>query len=247
MLPGHNGVVGSERHTCTAACADVEGRTKVNLILIGAQGSGKGTQAIKLVEHLGIQHLASGDIFRNAVAQGTPLGQEVKGYMERGEFVPDHITIALILDLLRAPAYEPGVVLDGFPRTRDQASALDDALPQLHRRIDRAIYLNVPRDVLLDRLSGRYVCTAHQHVYNIKTKPPKVPGSCDVDGSDLIQRSDDTPAVIEKRLQKFFEETIQVVHYYRVQGKLLELDGNQPIDDVSRQLLLGLGLEPVQA
>lgn len=219
----------------------------MNLILIGAQGSGKGTQASILVERLGIKHLSSGDIFRTAVSQGTPLGLEVKGYMERGELVPDRLTIQLILDLLKAPEYAPGVVLDGFPRTRDQARALDDALPELHRQIDRAIYLNVPRDVLLDRLSGRYVCTAHQHVYNIKTKPPKEPGICDIDGSELIQRSDDTPAVIEKRLKTFFEDTIQVVHYYRAQGKLLELDGNLPIDQVSQQLVRGLGLEPVSA
>ncbi len=219
----------------------------MNLILIGAQGSGKGTQASILIDRLGIRHLSSGDIFRNAVAQGTPLGMELKGYMDRGDLVPDRLTIQLILDLLQAPEYAPGVVLDGFPRTRDQARALDDALPQLQRTIDRAIYLNVPRDVLLDRLSGRYVCIAHQHVFNIKTKPPRVPGVCDIDGSDLIQRSDDTPAVIEKRLQTFFEDTIQVVHYYRAQGKLLELDGNQPIEEVSLHLLYGLGLEPVQA
>jgi adenylate kinase len=223
-----------------------ERENAVNLILIGAQGSGKGTQASVLIDRLGIRHLSSGDIFRNAVAQGTPLGMEVKGYMDRGELVPDRLTIQLILDLLKDPAYEPGVVLDGFPRTRDQARALDDALPQLHRHIDRAIYLNVPRDVLLDRLSGRYVCVAHQHVYNIKTKPPKVPGICDIDGSELIQRSDDTPAVIEKRLQTFFEDTIQVVHYYRAQSKLLELDGNRPIEEVSRRLLDGLGLERAQ-
>lgn len=216
----------------------------MNLILIGAQGSGKGTQAGLLVAKLGVRHLSSGDIFRLAVEQGTPIGLEAKQYMDRGELVPDRITIQLILDLLAAPEYANGVVLDGFPRTRDQAQALDGALPQLQRKVDFAIYLNVPRDVLLDRLSGRYVCSLpQQHVYNIKTKPPKVPGKCDIDDSDLIQRSDDTPANIERRLHIFFESTIQVVHYYRAQQKLLELDGNQSIDAVSHALLHGLGIE----
>ena len=216
----------------------------MNLILIGAQGSGKGPQAGLLVEKLGIRHLSSGDIFRLAVEQGTPIGLEAKLYMDRGELVPDRITIQLILDILSSPEYAAGVVLDGFPRTRDQANALDAALPQLHRKIDQAIYLNVPRAILLDRLSGRYVCSLpQQHVYNIKTKPPQVPGICDIDGSDLIQRSDDTPANIERRLHIFFESTIQVVHYYRAQQKLLEIDGNQSIATVSQALLRGLGLD----
>ncbi len=216
----------------------------MNLILIGAQGSGKGTQAALLVEKLGILHLSSGDIFRMAVKQGTPVGLAAKQYMDRGELVPDHITVQLILDILAQPEYGPGVVLDGFPRTRDQAQALDEALPQLQRKIDYAIYLNVPRDVLLARLSGRYVCSGpEQHVYNIKTKPPRVPGICDIDGTDLIQRSDDTPAVIDKRLRTFFEDTIQVVHYYRAQQKLIEIDGNQSIATVSATLMSGLGIE----
>lgn len=216
----------------------------MNLILIGAQGSGKGTQASLLVEQLNVQHLSSGDIFRYAVEQGTPVGLEAKQYMDRGELVPDRITIQLILHLLGEPAYTAGVILDGFPRTRDQAKALDEALPQLGRSIDHAIYLNVPRDVLYERLSGRFVCTAHQHVYNSKTKPPRVRGYCDIDGSELIQRSDDTPANIERRLQIFFEQTIQVVQYYRAQHTLIELDGNRPIADVSADLLRALGSRP---
>ncbi|MBA3823340.1 MAG: adenylate kinase [Ktedonobacterales bacterium] len=214
----------------------------MNLILIGAQGSGKGTQASLLVEELGIVHLSSGDVFRNAVKLGTPVGLEAKEYMDRGAFVPDRITIRLILDMLAQPEYTPGVVLDGFPRTRDQARALDEALPELHRAIDRAIYLNVPRETLFERLSGRFVCRDHQHVFNVKTKPPLVPGLCDIDGSPLIQRSDDTPAVIEKRLHDFFEQTIPVVHYYRAQGKLLEIDGHQPIERVGALLIEGLGI-----
>jgi adenylate kinase len=214
----------------------------MNLVLIGAQGSGKGTQSSVLIEKLGIHPLSSGDLFRTAIANATPLGLEAKQYIDRGELVPDSITIRLILDQLAQPEYVPGVILDGFPRTREQAKALDDALPRLGRTIDYAIYLNVPRPVLLERLSDRYVCTAAGHVYNLKTHPPKVPGICDIDGSPLIQRSDDKPEVIEKRLSIFFEQTIQVVHYYRAQRKLIEVDGNQPIPDVTAMLLRALGL-----
>ncbi len=212
----------------------------MNLLLIGAQGSGKGTQASVLMEQLRIRHLSSGDIFRLAIEQDTPIGREVKQYLDRGELVPDAITIRLMLDLLSRPEYLPGVILDGFPRNREQAQALDHALPQLGRTIDAAIYLNVPRDVLLDRLTGRYVCIAQQHVYNIKSNPPRVPGICDIDGSELVQRSDDKPEKIERRLQIFFEQTIQVVHFYRAQHKLIEIDGNQAISVVTQQLLAAL-------
>ncbi len=217
----------------------------MNLILIGAQGSGKGTQSALITERLGVRPLASGDIFRIAVSQGTPLGLEAKTYMDRGDLVPDDITIHLILDLLSGPEFAPGVILDGFPRTRDQARALDEALPRLGRTIDKAIYLNVPRPVLRERLSGRYVCTApQQHVYNIKTNPPRNAGVCDVDGSPLVQRTDDTPEKIERRLRVFFEQTIEVVHYYRAQHKLIEMDGNLPIAVVSAGLLEALGVRP---
>jgi adenylate kinase len=214
----------------------------MNLVLIGAQGSGKGTQASLLVEKLHIQHVSSGDLLRDAVKQGTPLGNQAKQYMDRGELVPDSLIIQMILTYLERAEFAKGVILDGFPRTRDQAQTLDAALPT-DRAINKAIYLNVPRDMLFARLSGRYVCVAHQHVYNIRTKPPKVALTCDIDGSELIQRSDDTPAVIEKRLKDFFELTLQVVHYYRAQQKLVEIDGSQSIDAVSADLMTKLGLE----
>ena len=219
----------------------------MNLVFIGAQGSGKGTQASVLIEQLGVRQLSSGDIFRTAITHGTPLGLEAQKYMDRGELVPDSITIRLVLDLLATPEYTSGVILDGFPRTRDQAIALDDALPGLERSIDAAIYLNVPQHLLLERLLSRYVCTKNQHVYNLKSKPPLVDGICDIDGSPLIQRTDDTPANIKRRLQIFFEQTIQVVHYYRAQHKLIEIDGNQPIKAVSDSLLRSLTVRPENA
>ncbi len=214
----------------------------MNLLLIGAQGSGKGTQASVLVKRLGIQHLSSGDLFRSAIDQGTPTGLAVKDFIDRGELVPDALTIQLVVDQLKLPEFQPGVILDGFPRTRDQARALDKALAEMGRGIDRAIYLHVPREQLMDRLMGRYVCVAHQHVYNLKSNPPQVAGICDLDGSELVQRSDDKPEKIERRLQIFFEQTIQVVHYYRAQHKVIEIDGNQPIASVSTELLRGLGV-----
>jgi adenylate kinase len=214
----------------------------LNLIVIGAQGSGKGTQANLLTKRLGIQQLSSGDIFRSAIANGTAVGLEAKQYMDRGELVPDTITVRLILDLLATSDFANGVILDGFPRTYDQARVLDEALPAQNRAIDHVIYLNVPRENLMDRLLNRYVCTAHQHVYNIKTYPPKVPGICDIDGSALIQRSDDTPDKITRRLDIFFDQTIQAVHYYKMQGKLIEIDGNQPAEQVSEVLLQKLGV-----
>jgi adenylate kinase len=215
----------------------------MNIILMGAQGSGKGTQAEFLTTTLGVRHLASGDIFRSAAHSQTPLGVEAKRYMDRGDLVPDEITIGLILDILGRPEYEPGVVLDGFPRTRDQAKALDAVLPQLRRQIDRVVYLNVPRALLETRLAGRYVCTAEaQHVYNIISNPPRVAGICDIDGTSLVQRDDDKPEAIAKRLRIFFEQTIHVVHYYRAQGKLAEIDGSLSIPEVQDEIVAQLRL-----
>lgn len=214
----------------------------INLILIGAQGSGKGTQAGVLIQRFGIQQLSSGDLFRDAIKQGTALGMEAKHYMSQGNLVPDTITIKMILEALAAPLYANGVILDGFPRTRDQAQALDAALPTLHRHIDKAIYLRVPREILEDRLLNRFVCTIHQHIYNTKTNPPQVEGICDIDGSPLIRREDDEPAAIQRRLTIFFEQTIQVVHYYRTQNKLIEVDGNLPIEAVTSELIAAIGM-----
>ncbi len=163
--------------------------------------------------------------------------------MDRGDLVPDEITIGLILDILGKPEFAPGVVLDGFPRTREQAQALDAKLPEMRRKIDRVVYLNVPRAMLEARLAGRYVCTAEgQHVYNIVSNPPRVAGICDVDGGDLAQRDNDKPEAIAKRLRIFFEQTIHVVHYYRAQGKLAEIDGSLSIPDVQREIVEQLRL-----
>jgi adenylate kinase len=209
----------------------------VDIVLIGAQGSGKGTQADMLSQALGIPHVASGDLFRKAFDEKTELGLKAKAYIDRGELVPDEITVAMVLGRLTEPDCRQGVLLDGFPRTIAQAQALDDGLQQMGRQIDLAIYLKVPREELLKRLSGRYICRANQHVYNIYTNPPKVPGICDLDGSELYQRSDDIGEAVQRRLDIFFNETIQLLDYYDHQHKLVEINGDQSIDAVQKDLL----------
>jgi adenylate kinase len=208
----------------------------VNIIMIGAQGSGKGTQAEALERAKGLQPCASGDLLRDHIARGTPLGQEAQPYYERGDLVPDGLVIQMILDFIHQHGSH-GITLDGFPRTTPQADALDDALRQMGQRIDHVLYLEAPRALLLDRLSGRYICRAHGHVWNIKTRPPKEHGICDYDGSELYQRSDDTPEKIAHRLDIFFNDTIKLLDYYSAQGKLTRIDAAQPIDAVTAIVL----------
>jgi adenylate kinase len=209
----------------------------VYIILIGAQGSGKGTQADLLSEALGIPHVSSGDLFRKAEDEKTELGLKAKAYLDRGELVPDDITVAMVLGRLKEPDCAKGVVLDGFPRNIPQAEALDKGLEEMGRQIDLAIYLEVPREELLRRLSGRFICRANQHVYNIYTNPPKIPGVCDIDGSELYQRSDDTGEAVQRRLDIFFNETIHLLDYYGYQHKLAEVNGNQSIEQVHAELV----------
>lgn len=209
----------------------------MNIVLIGAQGSGKGTQASLLTQALGLHHLSSGDLFRQAFEERTPLGVRARTYIDRGELVPDELTVEMVLQRLTDPDYNSGAVLDGFPRTIPQAQALDKGLRRLGRRIDVAAYLEVPREELLTRLSGRCICRAAQHVYHQSTRPPKVSGICDIDGSELYQRSDDSGEAVQKRLDIFFGETIRLLDYYKKQDKLIETNGNQHVEQVHLALL----------
>jgi adenylate kinase len=209
----------------------------VYIILVGAQGSGKGTQAELLSQTLGVPHIASGDLFRKAIDEKTELGIKAKVYIDRGELVPDDLTVTMVVKRLEEPDCSQGVLFDGFPRTVAQAEILDKGLQEVGKQIDLAIYLQVPREELLKRLSGRYICRAKQHVYNINTHPPKVAGVCDIDGSELYQRSDDTGEAVQKRLDIFFNETIRLLDYYGNQKKLVEVDGNQDIDQVQQSLM----------
>jgi len=209
----------------------------VYIILVGAQGSGKGTQAELLSQTLGVPHVASGDLFRKAIDEKTELGIKAKVYIDRGELVPDDLTVSMVVKRLEEPDCSQGVLFDGFPRTVAQAEVLDKGLQEVGKQIDLAIYLQVPREELLKRLSGRYICRAKQHVYNIDTHPSKVAGVCDIDGSELYQRSDDTGEAVQKRLDIFFSETIRLLDYYGKQKKLVEVDGNQDINQVHQSLL----------
>jgi len=206
-------------------------------IMVGAPGAGKGTQAAYLVERLGLVHVATGDLFRAAVRQGSPLGLKAKTYMDRGALVPDDIVVAMLLERLERPDAANGVILDGFPRTRVQAEALDVALAKRKSGVTAALYVGVPEPELLRRLAGRWMCRAEGHPYHEVSHPPRVPGICDIDGSELYQRDDDRPETVRARLDQQLPPMYDVVDYYRNRGLLLHVDGEQPIERVGEALL----------
>jgi adenylate kinase len=211
------------------------------VVLLGAPGAGKGTQAEVLRTRLGIPHVATGDLFRAAVGEGSALGKEARRYMERGQLVPDDITIRMVLDRLAQPDAASGAILDGFPRTAAQAVALDQALAERDSQVDQALLIDVPAEELIRRLSGRWVCASAGHVYHETVNPPQVPGRCDLDGSELIQRTDDRPETIRARLSGQLGALGEVVEHYRRRGVLHKVDGRQPIPEVSEALLAELG------
>jgi len=210
------------------------------VVLLGAPGSGKGTQAPILAERLGLPHVATGDLFRAAVRDGSPVGLEARRFMERGQLVPDDITIAMLLKRLTQDDAIDGAILDGFPRNQAQAEALDLALAERGGRVRRAVSIDVPADDLLRRMSGRWVCQDSGHVYNEHSNPPKVPGRCDIDGSPLIQREDDKAETVRARLTLTLGSLREVADHYRGRGVLLSVDGNQPIEAVTRDLMTAL-------
>lgn len=207
------------------------------IVLLGAPGAGKGTQAPIIAKRLDLLHLATGDMFRAAVKERTPLGLEAKAFMDGGELVPDELTIRMLLQRLRRPDAAHGVILDGFPRTEAQARALDRALTSEGSRVDRAPYIEVPEPVLVQRLSGRWICRAAGHPYHETLNPPRVAGVCDEDGSDLYQRPDDGADVVRARLDTQLPPFYAVVEHYRRAGVLRPVDGTLPIDAVTDALL----------
>ena len=207
------------------------------LVLLGAPGAGKGTQAKVLEERLAIPHLASGDLLRAAVAARTPVGVEADRYMSRGQLVPDPTIIRIFLDRLSKPDASDGVLLDGFPRTRHQAEVLEQELAAEGRSVDRALLIDVPLEDLVQRAAGRRICEAAGHVYHITANPPQVAGVCDVDGSKLIQRADDSEPTVRARMDQQLGSLREVVDFYRERGALRTVDGRQPIDAVSEALL----------
>jgi adenylate kinase len=189
---------------------------------------------------LGLPHVSSGDIFRENLKSQTDLGVLAKGYMDRGELVPDDVTIAMIRERLSRADCERGALLDGFPRTPVQAQALDDMLAEFSGRVLAVPYIGVPENVLVDRLSGRWTCQAQGHVYHQQHNPPRVAGVCDIDGSPLYQREDDKSETVKRRIRVYLEQTSPLIEYYQRQGKLIEIDGTQPIDRVTMELLEAL-------
>jgi adenylate kinase len=206
--------------------------------MLGAPGAGKGTQAEILSARLGLPHVSSGDLFRAAVRDGSALGREVKRYLDRGALVPDELTVRVIKARLMQPDAAEGAILDGFPRTVPQAEALDRMLASQGARVMGALYVEVDREELVRRLSGRRVCTdPAQHVYHEEYKPPLVPGICDFDGTPLEQRADDRPETIRARLEKQLPPMYEVVDHYAERGWLCPVRGNQSIDQVTEALI----------
>ena len=210
------------------------------IILLGAPGAGKGTQASVVAQKLNLVHIASGDLFRQALAQGTELGIQAKSYMERGTLVPDEITTQMILERMSAPDCENGVILDGFPRNLPQAEALDEALVQLAKTIDKVVYIKVSEEELLKRLGGRWICRNCQAPYHTVDSPPRVQGKCDKCGGELYQRPDDTAQTVKKRLEVYFAETAPLIDYYARGGKLIEINGVGSVDEVTHRIVAAL-------
>ena len=215
------------------------------IIFLGAPGAGKGTQAVYVAQKLHLVHIATGDLFRQAIEQGTEMGIQVKSYMEKGILGPDEITIRMVLERMSAPDCESGVVFDGFPRNLEQARALDKTLAKQAKAIDRVVYIKVSEEELLKRLSGRWVCRNCQTPYHAIDSPPKIWGKCDKCGGELYQRPDDTGETVKKRLQVYFAQTAPLIDYYTQAGKLVEIDGEGDIDEVGREIIAVLRREGV--
>jgi adenylate kinase len=205
------------------------------VLLLGAPGAGKGTQAARIVDAFHLTHVASGDVLRAIRQEDSELGALVRSYYDKGLLVPDDVVIRVMLS--RLDGLE-GALLDGFPRTLEQAKALDAALAAKGRRIDKVIYINVPTDELIGRLAGRWICRNDgAHVFHERNRPPRVPGVCDICGGELYQRPDDTVETAQRRLEEYFKLTAPLIEYYRAQGKLCEVNGQQDIEAVGRDLM----------
>ena len=206
-------------------------------ILFGGPGAGKGTQAAILAERTGLVHITTGELFREAIRQETELGKQAKPYYDRGQLVPDELTIAMLLERLSQGDCARGCLLDGFPRTLEQAAALDEALAQEGKAIDKVGYIQVPQDELLRRLSGRWNCRQCGSVYHERFQPPRQAGRCDQCGGELYQREDDKPETARRRLEVYSRQTAPLIDYYRARGKLVEVDGDKSVEEVAENLL----------
>ena len=207
------------------------------VILFGAPGAGKGTQAAILAEKTGLVHITTGELFRQAIRQETELGKQAKPYYDRGQLVPDRLTIAMLLERLSQGDCARGCLLDGFPRTLEQATALDEALAQKGKGIDKVLYIQVPQNELVSRLAGRWNCRQCGSVYQERFQPPRQAGRCDQCSGELYQREDDRPETVRRRLGVYLEQTAPLIDYYRARGKLVEISGDKAVEEVAEDLL----------
>lgn len=221
------------------------------IIMIGAPGAGKGTQADILSQEMNLPHIASGDLFRQALEERTEVGLLAKSYIDKGELVPDEITIKMILERINQPDCASGFLLDGFPRTLDQAEVLDKALTEQERSIGKAIYIEVPHEELVKRLSGRWLCRTCQTPYHTISSPPRLPhnlfgeqaktsGKCDKCGGELYQRSDDREETVKERLTIFFAQIAPILDYYKKQNRLIRVNGDLGIQEVAKEIISAL-------
>jgi adenylate kinase len=210
------------------------------IILLGPPGAGKGTQAQAISETLRLPHISSGDIFRENLKKETELGKLAAGFMNKGELVPDDVTIAMIRERLSRPDCQAGALLDGFPRTPAQAVALSKMLQDLGGQVTAVPYISVTEPVLIERLTGRWTCRQAGHIFHEKYNPPQKPGLCDFDGSELYQREDDKAETVTRRIRVYLEQTKPLIDYYQQLGLLIEVDGTLPIEQVTANLLAAL-------
>ena len=213
----------------------------MKIIMLGAPGAGKGTQAKQIADKYSIPHISTGDIFRANIKNGTELGKKAKQYMDQGALVPDELTCDLVMDRIQQDDCKNGFVLDGFPRTIPQAEALDAALGKINEKMDYAIDVDVPDENIANRMSGRRACLNCGATYHLISIPPKVEGICDRCGSEIVLREDDKPETVQKRLKVYHEQTQPLIDYYKNQGILKSVDGTQPMDEVFKAIVTILG------
>jgi adenylate kinase len=210
------------------------------IVLLGPPGAGKGTQAEAISAELHLPHISSGDIFRENLKKHTELGKLAAGFINKGELVPDDITIAMIQERLSQSDCQNGALLDGFPRTPAQAEALSSMLSSIDGQVKSVPYISVPENILVDRLTGRWTCRKAGHIFHEKYNPPHMPGICDFDGSELYQREDDKSETVKNRIRVYHEQTQPLIEYYHQRGVLAEVDGTKPIEQVTIDLLTAI-------
>ncbi|MBM5859411.1 adenylate kinase [Staphylococcus epidermidis] len=209
----------------------------MNIILMGLPGAGKGTQASEIVKKFPIPHISTGDMFRKTIKDETDLGKEAKSYMDRGELVPDEVTVGIVKERISEDDAKKGFLLDGFPRTIDQAESLSQIMSELDREIDAVINIEVPEEELMNRLTGRRICEKCGTTYHLVFNPPKVDGICDIDGGKLYQREDDNPETVSNRLSVNVKQSKPILEYYNNKGVLKNIDGSKDIDEVTNDVI----------